>query len=216
MLILLVLGLSQSSLAEKSTRTEYYAIFGSTGLELLNEMSAKGPQEFNGLTYHEYSYNYRTRMINGRCRVSRMSIELDITFTMPRWENESVADTELQARWNDWYRLLDQHEQGHASFAESGYNDILSEWRRIGTSDNCQDIRNQVEQIYNRIRSRVNQQNVDYDRSTRHGQNQGVTFELLVGEGDMIADFESEDRSTNFWWLIFAALIGALFYVRKS
>jgi predicted secreted Zn-dependent protease len=216
--ILLVLGLGQSSLAEKSTRTEYYSISGTTGIELLNEMSAKGPQGYSGYTRHEYSYDYGTRMINGRCRVSRMSMDMDITYTMPRWENESSANTELQGRWNDWYRLLEQHEYGHSAFAESGYNDILSEWRRIGGSDNCQDIRSQVEQVYNSIRARVNQQNAEYDQLTNHGQSQGVSSESLAGNEGMpsLPDFGIDSSSGNYWWLVFAVLIGLLFFVRKS
>lgn len=213
---LLFLTLCQYSLAEKSTRTEYYSIFGTTGAELYSEMSAKGPEGFFATTRHEYSYNYRTSMINGRCRIAARSIDMDITYTMPRWENESTADAELQARWKEWYRLIDLHEQDHGAFAESGYNDILSGWRRIGSSANCQEIRNQVEQVYSSIRARVNQQNAEYDQSTNHGQSQGVTFETLAGSDATTPSFGIGDGGNYHWWLVFAALIGLLFYVRKS
>ncbi|PCJ22725.1 MAG: hypothetical protein COA96_13565 [SAR86 cluster bacterium] len=214
--VLLILGLSQSSLAGKSTRTEYYAIFGSTASELLNEMSSKGPEGFDGLTHHETRYSYRTKMINGRCRISQRSMDLDIIYTMPRWENQASADTKLQTRWKAWYRLLEQHEQRHGAIAESGYADILSGWQRIGSSDNCQDIKNQVEQVYNSIRARVRQQNAEYDQTTNHGQSEGITFKLLAGEDEKNSDPEFEDGNTNFGWLAFAALIGTLFYIRKS
>lgn len=214
--ILLFLTLSEVSLAETSTRTEHYPIFGTTGIALLNEMSAKGPQGYSGYTSHEYNYNYRTRMINGRCRLSQMSINLDITYTMPRWENQSSADAALQDRWEAWYSVLEQHEQGHGAFTRAGYDDILSEWRRIGTSENCQDIRSQVEQIYNTVRARVNQQNIEYDQVTNHGQSQGLSYQLLAGDDAVVGDSTFASGDGNYWWLLFAGLIGLLVYVRKS
>ena len=153
-------------------------------------------------------------MINGRCRVSQLRLDVDILYTMPHWENKSSADKDLQTRWDTWYRVLDQHERNHGAFAEKGYNDILSGLSSIGTSDNCQEITNLAEQVYNSVSARLKQENADYDRTTNHGESEGVTLNTLASNNsnEILA---SRDGDVNYWWLVFTALIGLLYYVRK-
>lgn len=179
-------------------------------------MDRKGPQGFSGYTTNNYRYEYRTKMINGRCRVSHIRLDVDILYTMPRWENKASADPDLQNRWDSWYRALDRHERNHGAYAEKGYDDILKGWQGIGTSNNCQDIRNKVVQIYNSISARVKQENADYDRTTNHGRTEGASYNTLTGSNNSDTAISSNTEDANYWWLVFVALIGLLIYVRKT
>ena len=216
--LVVIIALTQPALADKSTRTDYYSISGSTGAQLLTEIDAKGPQGFSGYTRYELDYSYQTQMNNGRCRSSRTVLDLAITYTMPRWETRPGASAELQAGWDEWYRLLELHERGHGALAEAAYEDILDTWRLTGYRESCQEIRNEVEQAFGSILARLNQENVEYDRRTDHGRSQGLADELLLtGQGaSPTQPREVASSDFNYWWLVFGGLAGLLYWIRRS
>ncbi len=112
-------------------------------------MNKYGPKGFWAYT------SWYVRWSEG-CRV-----EVAVTYTLPRWQNQHQATAKTQEIWNGMIERLKFHEKGHAEHAISAGNEI----ERSG----CRGDPRSIIQKWAR-------QDAIYDRRTRHGIGQGVTL----------------------------------------
>ncbi len=102
----------------------YFDVDGKTPSELMADMTAKGRGFVGGhvLLWAATTYSYRWSW-PGPCTPT---VEVEISFAMPRWVGYSQAPEAFKKQWNKFYQSLDEHERGHAVIANSGAEAIKS------------------------------------------------------------------------------------------
>ena len=129
--------------------TKYYSISGTTAAQLKAQMRSKGPKG-------KWAYTKWYVRWSGNCRLS-----VSISYTYPRWANNSQASRPLQQSWHRMMARLRVHERGHA---RHGIN-AATEIERAGCKGNPAS-----------ITSKWARQDKIYDRQTRSGITQGVVL----------------------------------------
>lgn len=104
-----------------NSRTTYYAISGSNGMQLYLSMVRRGPR--HGLlsraiaqTSYRVEWDARVEAADGVCRVTSARPKLSITYAYPRpAEKMSPA---VKARWNRFMTGVRRHEETHGRLAQ--------------------------------------------------------------------------------------------------
>ncbi len=160
--------------------THPYTITGTTATELRQQMNRFGPMGQSGRRFDAYTKWYiqwRFRYAgDGRvCRITQLTLNTDITYTMPRWMNVNQAPQSLQRHWQRYYQALKLHEDGHANHGKAATQEIWQQLPRLAqaTCDQLEQLTNQTAQA---IINRYAEKDREYDRQTDHGRTQGAVF----------------------------------------
>lgn len=222
-IFLALLLLAPGAQAFINERTEYYSIYGNTHSVLVAEIDQKGPNGFTGYTYAEFAYQYRTSSSSTGCRVSSLQVDVDITYTMPRWEDRDSANAELRASWDASYAALERHEKQHGAISKQTHNEIIREVRRIGARNSCGEIGGLVASAFNSALASHSEQQRNYDQTTEHGRLEGSTFRSIppASARPAFADASptapgSTDSSNVFWYFLGALIVVLLYLARRS
>ncbi|MEM7301111.1 MAG: DUF922 domain-containing protein [Pseudomonadota bacterium] len=116
------------AVAKKKTRdvniqtvTKFYAISGETPAELAKSMRRYGPyssahgRRVFATTNRVLRWNIDHAYENGICRVKRATIDLKITYNMPKLRDGIRMRRSVRNTWRQMYRLLDRHEKVHGA-----------------------------------------------------------------------------------------------------
>lgn len=139
-------------------------------------MNQKGPGEFFGKTDYYISWSFRWDGKPGNCRITSAIVDTEIKTFMPVWQDQASASPGLQAKWQQFYDVLMEHEQGHASLAKTGAADVRQAINALPGKPSCDQLEREANNVGNRILDRVRQQNVRYDAQTDHGRNDGAIW----------------------------------------
>ncbi len=192
----------------------YYSIYGNSLQALGNEISRKGPNGFTGYTDSDFNYRFTTFPAGSRCSVASFSIDVTITYTLPKWEDQNQASSELQDAWNQSFAALDRHERQHGSYAKDTYEKIIRDVRAIGFRDSCDEVRRVVTSTYDNAMASNREQNRNYDRITDHGRTEGV--DLYTRPGDSVVEEGSDGEGpTLIWYLLGGLILGLLYFIRR-
>lgn len=192
--------------------TNYYSIYGNSANALYQEIRTKGPQGFTGYTDSEINYHYTTFAGGSNCRVAALTIDLVITYTLPRWENQSAANAELQQSWSTTFPRLLKHEQQHGAFAREAYNRIRREVSQIGFRGSCAEVGREVDSIAAAALAEKAENNRNYDSTTDHGRTEGVQF---IAPSNTVVQSDQESGASNLFWYFIGALSLGLFYIAR-
>jgi len=182
MILLLVHGVIANAglLSPEVTRHQQtYAIYGDSGKALRKEMNRKGAT-FNGKRFDaETRWNVNWRFNNAPdhegCRITQAQVTVDIHMTLPEWKNRAAAKPALQQRWDQYYRALMAHEEGHAQFGIRSAHEIQALLPRLSAAD-CHTLNQLANDKAMDVINRYAEQERAYDRDTNHGMNDGAIF----------------------------------------
>lgn len=175
-------GISQAWSASPNIRSQvnYYTITGTTASALRQQMNQLGPPGNNGRRFDAYTkwnvaWNYRYGLVSDRCRITSLTVNTDMTYTMPQWQNLKQAPRSLQQQWQGYYQALQLHEEGHANHGRAATQEI---WQRLShlNQPTCASMSQIANQTVQTIINRYAQKDIDYDRQTDHGRTQGAVF----------------------------------------
>ncbi|MGH8771620.1 MAG: DUF922 domain-containing Zn-dependent protease [Burkholderiales bacterium] len=163
-----------------TVETDYYSIIGTSAHELRRQMHLFGPKDSGG-AYDAYTrwnvrWSYHYRQGNGQCAIARVATSADVAFTLPNWKNSSEGPRELQQKWRDYLSALQQHEEGHKTFALRAAAEIEDAIAAMSAATSCADLAQKANAIGERIVNHYRQEERAYDARTRHGATQGATF----------------------------------------
>ena len=164
-----------------SIKTNYYDIQGSTAKQLrsqLNQLGVVDPKtgkRFDGYTSWRVWWNYRYRPIGNQCQIAQVTVNVQVVYTMPRWNPSATASMDLRNRWNRYITALRLHEDGHKNHGVKAGQDILKTLNNL-TTDSCQRIGDIANRKGDAIIKQYNLKDIDYDRLTQHGLTQGAVF----------------------------------------
>ena len=157
-------------------RVSPYAISGSSAAQLRNQMNARGPRGYDGYTEWHVDWNYRYRESGGQCAIASVDTRLQVSMTLPQWSDESKAAADLRERWQRYFAALKQHENGHREIGMKAANEIDRGIASLGARSSCDALGAAANALGQAVIGRYNQADLDYDRSTDHGKNQGARF----------------------------------------
>ncbi len=166
---------------QSNARVEHYDVRGATAAQLRTEMSARGPVgpgggRFDGYTRWYVSWRYAFRSGNSQCAIDRVTTDVKVTTTLPRWADEARADGALRDQWRRYLAALTQHEDGHAQNGLGAARDIDAAIARLPAESNCDAMSARANAAGQAILRQYNQRDLDYDRDTGHGRSQGAVF----------------------------------------
>lgn len=126
------------------------------------------PQEW-GRCRWTVDYNYDT---DGG-RVTKVNITLHLTIRMPRWgEGFDQASQAAQAEWQRMIAALRGHEDRHA--------DIARRWAPTFKDNILGQRAGRAAARYQQTLNQMEQEQRNYDATSRHGQNEGVSLDTTI------------------------------------
>jgi predicted secreted Zn-dependent protease len=157
---------------------DYFIVHGETSSALSAEIDAKGPVGENGRRsdgYTRWSMSWTFGMTDDAtgCVANRVTVDLDIRMTLPRWDTPPGANPQLITRWNRYLAALRTHEDGHRYRAEATAGDMRRALFRERASD-CRTLETRLDSMANALVAQLRERQAAYDRETDFGQKQGV------------------------------------------
>jgi predicted secreted Zn-dependent protease len=155
--------------------TQYYKITGFSERGLRDQMTALGPNSYAGYTQCRIHYNFRSKNTIGGCVITSVVVNVNVTYTMPKWTNKSDAPLALQDAWEKYYSRLYKHEMGHRDIAVRNARPI--EQGLLGLQGpSAQAVHDKAQEISQSYIEKAKQEDAEYDRITEHGKTQGLQF----------------------------------------
>ncbi len=159
-----------------------YKINGSTSSDLRKELSAHGPvingEHFDAQVnwYINWYYYWNNQPQHRSCKITRVEIKVKIDHSMPHWDNEEAASSNLQLKWNNYLKNLTIHEQGHADNGLKAAQEIEQALLDTPAMLNCVSLKKLLDDRAYAIIKKHNDWDSNYDEKTHHGRTQGATF----------------------------------------
>lgn len=174
-------GLSAYAEVTVSDSVDRYSIRGAHEADLRREMSAKGPKggdsrRFDAYTRWNITWRYSYRQDGGQCSIDAVTTGIKVTMTLPEWGDESAAQDRLRKRWPEYIAALTGHENGHRKNGLDAAREIDRGIAALPSQPNCGALGAAANALGNQIIRKYNERDLDYDRSTDHGRNQGARF----------------------------------------
>jgi predicted secreted Zn-dependent protease len=161
-------------------RCLYYRVVGQSASNLRRFMSESGPADATGVydAYTGFDLRYRYKDVSSAagCSTGPVTIELQLTHTLPEWAPPAGSSPEVVDRWNHFTARLSVHEAGHAEIALRAANELSWSFEMLQPLPTCADVRTATHDIFARIVERSRAMHLRYDRRTRHGKTQGSVF----------------------------------------
>jgi predicted secreted Zn-dependent protease len=179
--VLLALGVGASGAPAVRQVDKSYDVSGATAEELRNAMNRLGPvgpdgTRFDGYTTWYVAWKYRFNETSGGCRLTRLDVTCDVTTTLPRWANQRDGSAGLKQGWSTYFSALSLHEAGHKDIGVRAAAAVEDEVGRLASQPTCRELEQAVEAKAQGILERFRRDELEYDRTTRHGQAQGARF----------------------------------------
>lgn len=159
-----------------------YEIRGRSYDDLLREMRRKGPGVDDigtRLGVHvaqwRWSYEYRTRGVRTRCRVTDASVLLRSVIVVPEWVDRSGAAREVARAWPRFVDALVTHELGHRTRARSLGVRLWQSLLGL-QAETCDALGTLVSETAAQIVEEGEAAQLEYDRATEHGVRQGAVW----------------------------------------
>ncbi len=179
----LSLSAAPAGLKEVIEPTQTYAIHGTDGATIREQIQACAPRQHAGDSAAEYTaqtgysmtwqYSY-TQQADGSCIVTNPRIGLHVAMILPAW-SDSTASASFTSQWQTFLANLTTHENGHVDLDRQYAGEMLSDLQNFPASP-CDTIQQSVNGIMQNSIARLNVANDQYDTATNHGATQGAVI----------------------------------------
>jgi predicted secreted Zn-dependent protease len=160
---------------------EYYEVCGCNEEELYCDLRKKCGKWTDGKKYdsltsweiqwdHEYGRNSRT------CEVNSFMPIVNITFRYPKWKRTEEASQSLMEKWDRYLENLIAHENGHRDMVVETMNDLSHAVAQLPPAPSCDDLDRNVRALFRKYLAKMNKDQLEYDKTTKHGATQGAVF----------------------------------------
>ncbi len=158
---------------------ERYVIHGASVQALAAQMQALGPHDADeiapALTRSDRRVSLEFRGDSRGCRISDVTVALDVTIILPAWDIPRDASAALRAEWDRFSGALERHELGHRSIALAGAQRLAQTLARL-RGRTCDDVKTAAEYASRDEAAATRASQIAYDDSTSHGIKQGTSF----------------------------------------
>lgn len=164
----------------ETLKYERYVIHGASVPALAAQMQALGPHGADettpALTRSDRRASLEFRGDSKGCRISDVTVALDVTIILPQWDVPHDASPALRAEWDRFFGALERHELGHRAIALAGAQRLQQTLARL-RGRTCDDVKTAAEYASRDEAAATRTAQVAYDDSTSHGIKQGTSFE---------------------------------------
>lgn len=166
---------------EEKVTTRYYTLEGSRKKDLIKELKTKGVKD-KGARFHAHTdwrvtWNYRYVPVQNGCKIHSVTVNLEISYFLPKWTPGPEASSELIKKWEAYNAALKVHEEGHADIGRRAALEIESSLLRLGQGVSCGAIQDSVSGETAGILNQYHEEEARYDRSTKNGRTQGAALD---------------------------------------
>ena len=163
----------------ETRKYERYVIHGASTPELATQMESLGPHDAQetapALTRSDRRASLEYRSDGHGCRISDVTVALDVTIILPVWDIPRDASAALRAEWDRFLGALERHELGHRAIALTGAQQLAQTLQRLhGRS--CDALHTAAEYASRDEAAATRNAQIAYDDSTSHGLKQGTTL----------------------------------------
>jgi predicted secreted Zn-dependent protease len=162
-------------LLERAVR---YAVRGRTVHALRTEMARIGPIDDGGhqfaKTWGEYAWRYPYARGADGCRTGQVTVELEVTATLPAWLDAARAAAETAREWRRWLAATEQHEDGHRRILVSTAAALVGRLEAVAAQPTCDELDRQAGAAGDALLAQMKAQHAAYDRETQHGATTGA------------------------------------------
>jgi predicted secreted Zn-dependent protease len=164
----------------ETRRYERYVIHGATTEALATQMEALGPQHGTdeiapALTRSERGASLTYQSDAKACRISGVTVTLNVTIILPVWDIPRDASAALRAEWDRFLGALERHELGHRAIALDGAHKLADALSRL-RGRTCDALHTAAEYASRDEAAATRAEQIAYDDSTRHGLLQGTAL----------------------------------------
>ena len=163
----------------ETRKYERYVIHGASVGELTEEMRTLGPHDEDeiapALTRSDRRASLDFRGDSRGCRISDVTVALDVTIILPVWDIPHDASAALRAEWDRFLGALVRHELGHRAIALGGAQRLGQTLARL-RGRTCDEVRTAAQYASRDEAAATRAAQSAYDDSTSHGIKQGTSF----------------------------------------
>jgi len=158
----------------------YYTATAKHASELRAALNEASPVHEDGRAFHAYTkwyvnWHFYWNRREASCEMTSVSTDVAVDYTLPQFQPAAGADADVQQRFDNYYRALFTHEQGHAQHGIDAAHEVeRSLMQMAGWS--CDTITEDANRRAREILGKYNRMDVDYDRDTEHGRTQGAVL----------------------------------------
>ncbi|MDP3769911.1 MAG: DUF922 domain-containing protein [bacterium] len=160
--------------------TEYYIVTGATKEEIrASKFQSKKGTFFEGhdaATVAQTSINFRRRQLADKCEAVLTQFDLHMGFIYPKWITPPSASPEVITAWNAFIAALVVHEERHAEIELKNILDTFTALTQMPSYATCEEFDRAWQEIAETRERKDREDQAEYDRETRSGRLQGVSF----------------------------------------
>jgi predicted secreted Zn-dependent protease len=145
------------------------------GRDIAAVKTAFGPGYVAHTNWH-VNWKYRYQQAGG-CGFISFRVDVTATIRMPRWVDRDRATPQDRATWDKFKAAMELHEDGHREHGIRAGREIARQVQGMGVRSNCAQLEGDVAAIGARVIATFNAADIEYDRVTRHGFEQGGKLE---------------------------------------
>lgn len=162
----------------------FYDIFPTSKHDLPEEMYKRSPVKKNGQTFHGHTqwyvkWNFNWKRTNGSCSITKVNTTVSITYTLPQIARNHAVAQPVRQSFENYYLSLFKHEENHMASGLYAAREIEIALLNIDAL-NCDELDASVNASANKIISKYNERDTEYDKKTNHGKTEGVDISRFI------------------------------------
>ena len=175
---LMLTPLSVSAEPSININTGYYSVSGMDSHSIQQSVQQNGPVGHNGQRFHAYTewklkWNYRWTESASRCRLTQLSVDVEINYMLPALESAEIISEPLKTSWERYFQALLGHEQQHKNYAIAAAQALEKSLLTLPAQP-CTEFETTLAVTAQRVIDDYQQREKAFDLETNHGINQGV------------------------------------------
>ena len=152
-------------------RTTYYSVSGKNGAAIFRSMRRRGPRANRShaiattLTKTTVR-NIRPTVRGRRCVLKSFTVDVDITYRLPRWRGHRGASPRVRKAWRTFQARVKKHEDTHGRISRQYARQLERALRRVSdrVSRNCRTFASKARRTFDRIQRQANRNHARFDR----------------------------------------------------
>jgi predicted secreted Zn-dependent protease len=157
-----------------------YSISGNTAEELTRAMHAHGSTWENPDAVGRTDVNLSTELRCGEYSdggaLDAANVRLQLTVTLPHWEERARAEPKLAKRWDRFIRALAAHEEGHVKIAIEHAHKLRAQLSALGPQASCEPLLTKAQTLGEQLGHTMKRVQLEFDARTGHGTLQGCVL----------------------------------------
>lgn len=161
--------------AKDSFRIEYFEVRGTTAADLREDLRRVGPVGENGvkagaITKYRIAWKILVTFDDESCRAGDVTVDLEVTMQLPRWEQPAHASPEVVQIWDRISALIRRHEDGHHHIAIEAAREVRRELGKPVRAASCDALKAALDDTANAVLREYRRKQADYDQRTDFGR----------------------------------------------